>query len=156
MTAQDLFRGMMRDDVAPRLRALGWKGSGQGYELPDPRTWALLGFQLSRYNTAAALRFTINISVLGKDAWAAYRTGHPAMPPRPRPSANYGTRFSWKRIGDLLPSDYDIWWELKAQDRPGDVERVADQVYGTVAEYAMPEIRRLLASPQEAAGQQYR
>jgi hypothetical protein len=44
---QATYRAMLRDDIAPALRALGLKGSGSRYSLPDPESWALLGFQAS-------------------------------------------------------------------------------------------------------------
>ncbi|RPE41173.1 uncharacterized protein DUF4304 [Streptomyces sp. Ag109_O5-1] len=50
---------MMRTQIAPALRALGFKGSGQIFELPHPASWALLGFQKSAYNTARHVEFTV-------------------------------------------------------------------------------------------------
>jgi hypothetical protein len=143
-TAQDLYRAMVRDSVAPRLRAMGWKGSGQKYVLPDARAWVLLSMQLSRGDTASLLRFTVNISVIGKDAWVAFREEQPTLPARPLASRYYGPTFFWRRIGDLLPADEDIWWEVAADHSQGQIDRVADEVCGAMAEYAMPEIRRLI------------
>ncbi|GAA2057765.1 hypothetical protein GCM10009839_79140 [Catenulispora yoronensis] len=145
-TAQDLFRTLIHHNLAPRLRALGWQGSGQRYLLPDPRSWAQMGFQRSRSNTAASVRFTVNISVIGKAAWAEFRSEQPDMPLRPRPGAHYWpSSFHCKRIGDLMPADEDIWWELAAGHSTEDVSRVADGVYAAIAEYAMPAVQRMLA-----------
>ncbi|MFD8716751.1 DUF4304 domain-containing protein [Streptomyces sp. NPDC059629] len=66
-TAQAVFASMMSTQIAPALRALGLKGSGQIFELPHPVSWALLGFQKSAYNTAGHAEFTVNVTAIGMD-----------------------------------------------------------------------------------------
>ncbi|MEV8095937.1 DUF4304 domain-containing protein [Kitasatospora sp. NPDC085879] len=146
MTAQELYRAMLRDGVAPRLRALGWKGSGLRFELPDPNAWVQLGFQSSRFNSAESLDFTVNISVIGRAAWENHREEHPELPARPNPVVHYGRRFEPVRIGYLLADRRDTWWNIST-DQPGDaVDRTADGVVAAVADQAMPEIRRRIAA----------
>ncbi len=60
MTAQETYASMLREQIAPRLRALGFQGSGGVYRLPDEREWRQLGFQKDRYSTAVtrAVRFS--------------------------------------------------------------------------------------------------
>src|SRR5882757_3399617 len=62
-TAQEAFTSLLRAQIAPGLRALGFKGSGQTYELPHLETWALIGFQKSAHNTARHIEFTVNVTV---------------------------------------------------------------------------------------------
>jgi hypothetical protein len=61
---------MLRSEVAPRLRALGFKGSGQVYTLPDEDAWVLVGFQKFTRSTADHVDFTINVTVASKAAWS--------------------------------------------------------------------------------------
>ena len=57
-TAQDRFKLLTRDMLAPALRALGFKGSGQHYVLPDKDHWAVLGIQRSYFSDRRTIRFT--------------------------------------------------------------------------------------------------
>jgi hypothetical protein len=47
-TAQNTFKRMMREQVAPKLRVLGFKGSGQKFVLASDSHWALLGSNARR------------------------------------------------------------------------------------------------------------
>jgi hypothetical protein len=51
-SALDRFRTMMRHDVAPELRRMGFRGPGQSFMLPSEDHWVLLGFQKSRSRSA--------------------------------------------------------------------------------------------------------
>src|SRR5947209_7169681 len=66
-SAQETFKRMMREQVAPQLRALGFKGSGQRFTLPSDSHWALLGFQRSAWGDSRKGKFTINLTVVSKD-----------------------------------------------------------------------------------------
>jgi hypothetical protein len=41
MAAQDDYREMIRDHIAPALREMGFKGSGQNYALPSETHWGV-------------------------------------------------------------------------------------------------------------------
>ena len=69
LTAQEMFRAMVRDQVAPALRDLGFKGSGQVYLLPSETHWAMLSFQKSASSDAASVRFAVNFDVTTKQEW---------------------------------------------------------------------------------------
>uniref|UniRef100_UPI003A8AB972 DUF4304 domain-containing protein n=1 Tax=Streptomyces sp. Agncl-13 TaxID=3400628 RepID=UPI003A8AB972 len=75
-TAQQAFASLMRARIAPGLRALGFKGSGQTYELPHLETWALIGFQKAAHKTAGQVEFTLNVTVADK-ADTGQRQDHP-------------------------------------------------------------------------------
>jgi hypothetical protein len=120
MRAEELFRTMLRDHVAPRLCRLGLKGSGQRYGLRTERgDSALLGFQQDAASTAAHVRFTINLEV-----------AHGSGP------------VEWRaQIGSLFDDPHDHWWTIRADE---DVVAVADHVLWMIRERALPELRHRL------------
>ena len=137
-TAQEAFATLMRTRIAPGLRALGFKGSGQTYELPHLETWALIGFQKSAQKTAGHVEFTVNVTVADKRGWAQARRRQPDLPARPSPNTVYGPAAWQSRIGRLLPANRDTWWTISATSDP---EPVARGVITAVTEYALPAIR---------------
>lgn len=147
-SAQDIYATVMRRDVAPLLRRLGLQGSGQTYELPSPHTWALLGFQKSRYNTTDQVRFTVNLTVADKSDWAAALHRFPEFGTRPRVGMNYGRNASvWtRRIGDFMPTRKDQWWEITPAT---DSAALAHTVCEALTIYAVPA----LVAQTEAARQ---
>jgi len=102
-SALDRFRTMMRQHVAPELRRMGFRGSGQSFVLPSEDHWVLLGFQRSRSSSAEAVRFTVNTTVVSKQEWAQARERASYLPERPTANTSYGTFAWWKRIGRLSP-----------------------------------------------------
>jgi hypothetical protein len=68
-TAQDRYKRMLRDEIAPALRRLGMKGSSGNSVLPDPDYYLLVGFQGSSSNAADAVRFTVDLAIINKKAW---------------------------------------------------------------------------------------
>jgi hypothetical protein len=120
MRAEELFRTMLRDHVAPQLSRLGLNESGQRYSLRTERgDCALLGFQQDAASTAAHVRFTINLEV----AWGS----GPAV---------------WRgQVGSLFDDPHDHWWTIRASE---DVVAVADHVLWMIRERALPELRHRL------------
>jgi hypothetical protein len=138
-TAQESFKTMMRDEIAPALRELGFKGSGQRFELPNQDFWALLGFQKSVWSDSAELRFTINVTVASRAAWAAARKSRTYLPERPSANTYYGD-FTWQaRIGQLAPTKADLWWTVKGGKS---TRAVADEVVAAIRERALPALQR--------------
>jgi uncharacterized protein DUF4304 len=121
-SAVDGFRSMMRDHVAPALRAMGFVGSGRSYVLPSDTHWVLLGFQKSRSSDAAAVPFTVNVTVASKEAWAAMR-----------------------RTRGYLPERADRWWTLTPATPAAPL---AAEVVDALRLAALPEIRRRLAGEE--------
>ena len=130
---------MMRDGIAPHLRRLGFKGSGQAYALPSDTCWALLGFQKWRYSDSKDLKFTVNLSVVSKAAWERARSEHSWLPARPAPNAQYAadTPMWNQRIGRLLPGDEDRWWEMSAASS---AVRLVDEVVKAIRDFALPTL----------------
>ena len=104
---------MMRDEIAPAVRELGFKGSGQSCSLPSEDYWALIGFQKSDVSSSSAVKFTVNLTVVSKEGW---RAGAPEAEPwigeRPKPNISTGIGGGWsERIGGLsLHRKLDLWW----------------------------------------------
>lgn len=110
--AQATFKYWVKDSLAPTLASLGFKGSGQTYSLPGSECWMLLGIQKSTTNTSDRCRFTINLSATNKLLWSELRnwTHHWLAV---RPSANsVSPGQACTRLGTVLPSGEDKWWEL--------------------------------------------
>src|SRR4051812_36014984 len=100
MTAQEAFALMMREQVAPALRGLGLEGSGQTFSLPSDRYWALVGFQKSVGSSSAAVKFTMNLQVVPRDAWARASEEQPWRGPKPKANVRPGLPGAWgDRIG---------------------------------------------------------
>ena len=140
-TAQETFGSMMKDQISPGLRTLGFKGSGQAFTLPDDGHFAQVGFQKSTYSDSTAVRFTINVSVIPFDAWAEARLRKPYLPAKPSPSVLYGSPFWQKRLGQLLPGGEDTWWLVHAGQ---DTTSVANEVVTAISTYVLPEMREQL------------
>jgi hypothetical protein len=142
LTAQDIFRAMMRDQIAPALRALGFKGSGQVYLLPSETHWAMLSFQKSAYSNAEEIRFAVNFDVTTREEWERRRRAFGA-PARPGPSW-LGNR----SIDDqLLPGGWmQHWWRLRINEP---VRPLVDDVLARIKNEALPAMRAAIAEGPE-------
>jgi hypothetical protein len=135
---------MIRDIVGPEFRRLGLKGSGRNWEFPSATHWVVLGFQGSQSNGKASGRYTINMTVCERAAWAKARGENPALPPKPRSGVFNQGPFCWtRRIGQLLPGQKDKWWVLTAS-QPSDL--IAVEIVEAVERFALPAILHRLAT----------
>jgi Domain of unknown function (DUF4304) len=146
-TALDIFRKMMREQIAPEPRRMGFKGSGQSFTLPSKTHWVLLGFQKSMTSNAKAVRFTVNLTAASKQAWVHARRDHSYLGEHPGANISYGD-FAWqRRIGQLLPDGRDTWWTVATR---ASVESVRVEVLNAIRTYALPAIEQQLAEhPRE-------
>jgi hypothetical protein len=143
-TAQESFAAMMKSVVGPALRDLGFKGSGQTFSIPSETHHALLGFQKSVYSTSDAVRVTVNVCVVPVDVWNEVRQERTYLPAKPTPNTLYGD-FAWqKRIGELMPTGEDTWWDVAAGR---DTAPVASEIVEAVKTFALPAMRQRLGSP---------
>ena len=133
---------MMQQEIAPALRELGFKGSGQSFTLPSVTHWALLGFQKSAWGDAREVQFTVNLTVVGKRAWEDARAERPYLGARPAPNTGYGFPTWGERIGLLLPEGTDLWWSVAADSS---TVSVVEGVLAAIRDYALPEMRREIA-----------
>lgn len=138
-TAQDTFTEMVKLGVRPRLKALGFAGSGTTFVWPSTSAFCLLGFQRSQSSNRDALKFTINVTAADKSAWESARQTRPHLPAKPSPNTFYGTHIWQRRIGKLLPGGEDKWWTVEANQ---DWHTLADEVVDAVTRFAVPEMQR--------------
>jgi uncharacterized protein DUF4304 len=148
VTAQDDYRVMIRNHVAPALRELGFKGSGQNYVLPSEKHWVSLRFQKSVYSDADRIDFTVHLLVVGKDEWDAIRRGNELAPERPHGFWGAPAR-SWTASYRPRPKEVpggwmQLWWELYA-GQP--IEPLADLVLRAIKNEALPRIEEYMAWP---------
>jgi uncharacterized protein DUF4304 len=139
MTAQEAFTMMVKEQIAPALRALGFKGSGQRFTLPDDEHWAQIGLQKFSWSDRDEVEFTANVTVARRDVWQAERAERPYLPKQPAANIFYGT-YAWQtRIGELLPEGEEKRWRV-SPDRP--TEPVAAEFVAAVSDYALPAMRK--------------
>lgn len=131
-TAQDVLAALLRTRVAPALRALDFRGSGQVFELRDEKWWALIGFQRSRYSHAAELEFTVNVVAIRKDQWDARRTEH-RLGRRPAPSdTGHAGALRLEQVDERV---LEPWWTVRHDSDP---DVVAEQVLTVVQAVILP------------------
>ena len=134
-TAQQTFRRMLRDEVAPALRALGMKGSGQHFTLPDPEALLLLAFQRSTDSDAARTSFTVNLASLDRTEYEQQRAEWWG-----RPTATMELPIGrYTRLGFLMPAGQDHWWTVRAGAPTADL---AAEVVAAIERYGLPDLRR--------------
>jgi Domain of unknown function (DUF4304) len=140
MTAQDRYRAMLRDEIAPALRARGFQGSGTAYVLPDDTHWLQVGFQASKWNTATGASFTVNLAVADKAAWArlAAERGYRG---KPNPNVRYSRDMPVQRLGSLVFGT-DRWWEVSEPST-----NVATEVLEALDRAGLPWLRAKGATP---------
>lgn len=127
---------MLREYVAPTLRRSGFSGSGQDFHRRIDGNWAAINFQRDRYSTAADLRFTINLGT----ASTAVRLedGFPPDEPAREIVCHWRTR-----IGLLLPSGLDTWWNVRAGMLAVEAQVLGATIAGHLAERGVPALERM-------------
>jgi Domain of unknown function (DUF4304) len=139
MTAQEAFTTMVKEQIAPALRELGFKGSGQRFVLPSETDWAQIGLQKFTRSNRDFVDFTANVTVVSRDVWDTERAEQPHLPKQPAPNIYYGT-YAWQtRIGDLVPERREKVWRVDP-DRP--TEPVAEEFVAAIRDHALPAMRK--------------
>lgn len=129
-TAQQTYKRFLRDHLAPALREIGLKGSGNAFVLPHDTAWIQVGFQGNRYSDAHEVRFTINMAIASK-----------AECPEIRRSAT-GVGVNWRVAPIFL--GHDKWWAV----RPGqDLDELAADIASLIRDSALPWALRNLGGP---------
>lgn len=141
-TAQELFKSLMKDHIASKLREIGFKGSGQNYSFPSEEYWALLSFQKSMFSDSNEIRFTMNLLVMSKKEWDKFRSERSNFPTKPNPTTQWGVGWT-RRIGFLIPQKQDFWWSLYGNS---DLANLSNEIIGSVINYALPAIKEQLQS----------
>jgi len=127
----------MKEEIAPALRRLGFKGSGQRFELPSDTHWAIVGFQKFSWSSQDQVEFTLNVTVVSRDEWMRAQEERPYLPARP--SASVGAGFGWEtRIFSHIPGTTEKTWII-AGDRP--TKPVASDVVGAIEQFVLPAMQ---------------
>ena len=149
--AQAMFQSVLRDQVAPVLRAHGWKGSGREYKRASDLYRAFINFQKSVHNTKDEVEFTVNLGVLNDDAIAERSAAWgEAIEQWGRDVIAIPTWGSWvTRIGFLLPTRRDKWWRLVTGKSP---EKIATEVVNALTDYALPAVEQQMNKPRVEPG----
>lgn len=138
-SAQDLYTSLMKTAFGPALRQAGFRGSSGRFELPSATHWVQVGFQKSFHSDASSVHFTVNLSVIPRDAWSAYRAARPGFGSRPSPNTRYGTSGEQTRIGLITPEGRDLWWTITPEEDPGPVR---DDVLAKLFTYGIPWLKQ--------------
>lgn len=85
-TAQQLFDEMLAQGLRPRLREVGFRGSGTTFTLPVKDAWLFVGIQKSSGNTRDQVKFTANVSVTTKVEWERKRVDQSFLGEKPSPN----------------------------------------------------------------------
>ena len=140
---------MLRNEIAPALRALGLKGSGQEFSLPSVTHWALLSFQRDRWSDKSSVRFTVNVAVIRRDVWDKAYAAHPWMGARPHSrDSGYAVANSelpgyWhERIGLLMSRHDDYWWDVGPST---DTKKLATEIVSAIDTHVLPAMREHMA-----------
>lgn len=144
MTAQDHLKALLREEVAPRLREHGLRGTERIFTLASARFFAQMGFQSSTSSTRDLAKFTVNLQVIERAEWASARRQYAWLPPKPNPNSMYAAPVGgWgERIGTLVNA-HDTWWALDAQGTGRD--QVANEVVHAISNYGLPAMRARMA-----------
>jgi hypothetical protein len=146
-TAQESYRRMLRDHIAPGLRQLGFKGSGKSYRLPNDAGYnALIDFQASRHSTKSTVEFTVNLAV-----WHPRATEDWAEAQREWPNACVFPLWGqWSaRLNDLAPQTIEQW-EKAEPSSP--MELVAEKVLDAIREHVVGAMQREINRPMLTPG----
>lgn len=139
--ATDTYKVMLKTCLGPRLRELGFRGSGGVYTRPDPNFFVRIGVQKSPYSTSKHVKFTLNISAIEKTGWAEARVEEERLPEEPSANTFYGSAHWQRRIGQLMPEeDREPWWELLPSI---DLEALARKVLSVIEGVALPAIENV-------------
>lgn len=97
----------------------------------------MLGFQGSQFNGGEAFKFTINLLVVGKEAWADGRRRNSFYAPKPSPNTLGEHRFA-QRAGHLIDGK-DHWWTLSADG--ANAPAIDSEVLSAIRTTLAPKLR---------------
>lgn len=127
-TAQQAFVSMAKNEIAPRLRELGFKGSGQKFRLPSDTHLLALDFQRSAWDDILEVSFTINLAA------DPIESALSANEVRRSPQRLYPHH---ERLG-FLSRGRDHWWKVPAD---GPTLSIAVEVIHDIREFGIPWLR---------------
>lgn len=144
ITAQEHFRAVVRDRLAPALRSMGLRGSGQIYTLPSASCWAQLGLERDKWSDRTAVRFTANLNVVSRASWEQALVAWPWIGAKPTPNVyNPVADECHERIGRIAGVG-DYWWPLSADG--SDDDATCRDFLAMMGEHGLPFLLREVAA----------
>jgi hypothetical protein len=146
-TAQAAFKIMLRDQIAPALRQMGFKGSGNNYEMFRGEHRIVIQLQRSKFSTRDSVQFDANVSVVHPPTIELFSKENERARQQGK-DLEVGGGYN-NRLNNLAGRNtYGFPWIVKP-DEPS--EPVAYDFIDCIRQYFLPvieeEIRRRLPSP---------
>ncbi len=150
MTAQEAYKALLKEHVAPALRDLGFKGSGREFELPSDTHWIQVGLQASTYSSADAVKFTVNLSAVRRDVWQRASSEQQWLGKKPKANTVSGVQ-GFQRIGKAMPQQQDHWWTLQPSDN---LTVLSAEVVGAIRDFGIPALLSRVEATSEPLSQE--
>lgn len=158
-TAQDVFKAMLRQEIAPALRALGFKGSGNRYEMSRDEYRIQIQLQRSKWSTRDSVQFDANLSVIHPATMALFNEQNQSA--RQQGKAMEGSGSFHSRLNTLSRRNtHGFPWIIRANEP---TEPVAHDFIEAIRRDFLPvieeEVHRPLRRPtplSERANQTYK
>jgi hypothetical protein len=127
---QERFDVMLRDNIWPHLRSLGFKRTRTTFHRAAGINWQVVNLQRSQFSNPGETSFTVNLGV----AWEALRETKRGADWKPgRRPLEYQCQLRM-RLGQLLVGR-DHWWDLGPDT---DVEQLGGAVVDAIERYGLP------------------
>ncbi len=131
--ARDLIGSIIKSQIAPVLRSLGFRKETRLWTRPAGETAQLVGLQASPWSVEDEGSFTFNLGVHWPTSYDdVICEGWPR-------SANPGFCVFYRRIGELLHPPGDKWWKV---NRSSKLDEVGQNALQSVIEFGLPELDR--------------
>jgi hypothetical protein len=151
LTAQDVFKMMLQQQIAPALREMGFKGSGNSYKMSRDDYRIEIQLQRSKWSTRDSIQFDANVSVLHSPTIELFNEANRRARQQAKAieSMGGGGGGFHDRLNSLARRNALGFPWIVRPDEPS--EPVAHDFIEAVRDYFLPvieeEVRRPLASP---------
>src|SRR5262252_4164422 len=132
-----LIEEVIRLDLGPTLKGLGFKKSGRSFYRHVDKILQIVNVQSSQRNYAGRGTFTINLGVFYP---AVSKTRGLSVSKTPK---EYDSTLR-TRIGKLLPGGLDHWWEVDSGTR---ISALAEEINRAVVDQGVPWLEKMLNLP---------
>jgi hypothetical protein len=148
VTAQEVFKTMLRQQIAPALREMGFKGSGNNYQMSREGYRIQIELQRSKWSTRDSVQFDANVSVRHPPTVELFNEANQRARQQGKAMENLGWNFH-PRLSQLArPNTTQFSWIVRPNEPS---EPVAHDFIEAVRNRFLPvieeEIRRPLPSP---------
>lgn len=128
MDLNSTLKKLINETIAPLLKGLGFKKSGNNFYREVGEVGQCVNLQLSRWNSAESKEFTINIGLLHKGIFNTFLNKE--FPKFPK---EYDGLISMRL--SYLKVERDVWYELNLSQ---DFESIVNQINDDLLDYLIP------------------